>query len=144
MRHSPPKLTPNFSSTLHFFRRRALPVLLLVATLAGGLSLVILVASVVNSVLIRPLPYGGDPSRLVTVWTRTPTMPQLPVSYPNFLDIQTHAAAFEHLAVSQRRDMVIRGVGDAERVEGIVVSSGYFHILAERPGAGRLIDTSDD
>src|SRR5918999_2347997 len=90
-------------------------------TLALGIGANTAIFSVVNGVLLTPLPYK-DPERLVTLWESTRDMQQIVVSYPNYLDWKTRTRTFEDIAVYNRyEDFNLTGRGNAERITGALV-----------------------
>jgi putative ABC transport system permease protein len=114
-------------------------------TIALGVGANAAVFSVVNAVLIQPLPYA-DPDRLVAIFetARRPSVERRAVSYPNVRDWQREARSFEAMSVvlGERFTMTI---GDApERIPGEMVSGGYFDLLGVRPVQGRGLTARDD
>jgi predicted permease len=109
--------------------------LVAVATLAVGIGANSAIFSVVNAVLLRPLPYP-EADRLVSVastWKgrRTVYSPQ------NFLDTAAAARSFEGLAAWDPGGMTLGGAGRPKGVEGAQVSAGFFDLLRVRPVLGR-------
>src|SRR5688572_717767 len=114
-------------------------------TIALGVGANAAMFSVVNALLIEPLPYAS-PDRLVAVFetARRPSVERRAVSYPNFRDWQREARSFEAMSVilGQRFTMTI---GEApERFPGEMVSGGYFDLLGVRPARGRGLNAQDD
>ena len=112
--------------------------LLAVMTLALGIGANTTIFSVVNSVLIDPLPYR-DSDRLMMVWhlNRKLNDPHYPFSYPNFSYLRERSRSFDRMAaISPVWNLIMRGDGDPERIEGHFVSAQLFDILGVGAGAG--------
>jgi putative ABC transport system permease protein len=126
-------------------RRQPAFTLIAVLTLALGIGANTAIFSVVNGVLLRPLPYR-EPHRLVTIWeTLQGSDDKILVSYPNYLDWRERQRVFEDIALyNQYRSFNLTGRGDAERVRGALVTGNYFYLLGVRPAVGRLIEPADD
>jgi putative ABC transport system permease protein len=115
-----------------------------VLTLGLGIGANTAIFSVVDGVLLSPLA-GRDPDRLVMLWETTPGAPQIPVSYPNYLDWRQRTHSFEDIAVYNGFDQfTMTGAGDPERIQGGLASGNLFTVLGVEPGAGRLFDPRDD
>ena len=115
-----------------------------VITLALGIGANTAIFSVINSVLITPLPYR-EPRRLVMLWETRPGSDRPFVSYPNFEDWRQRQRGFEDIAVyNPFASFTMTGRGDAERVRGMLVSGNYLQILGVRPALGRLVTPADD
>ena len=87
--------------------------------LALGIGANTAIFSVVNAVLLRPLPYP-EPDRLVMVREKTSTFPNGSVSYPNFLDWRAGQRSFTDLALTRRESYNFSpiGAGTPERIGG--------------------------
>ncbi|MBO0798070.1 MAG: ABC transporter permease, partial [Blastocatellia bacterium] len=112
--------------------------LVAVLTLALGIGANTAIFSVVNGVLLKPLPYP-EPERMVRVFTSTRDFPRAPLSSSNFLDFREHNTVFESFACYMRQDMQLsqEGINGAERLFGMRVSSGFFQTLGLPPLLGR-------
>jgi predicted permease len=99
--------------------------------------------SVVNSVLLNPLPYP-HPEQLVTIHESKPNFNTGSVSYPNFLDWQKDNQTLSSMAVSRSYSFSFTGIGLAEQVPAQLVTSDFFPILGVKPVAGRAFLRSDD
>ena len=98
-------------------------------TLALGIGANSAIFSVVNSVLLKPLPYK-DPERLVTVFHDYPALKlEAPVTAPGFRDYRDRTRSFEHFAVMTGWAANLTGAGDPERVAASRVSQQYFPAL---------------
>src|SRR5438105_4200061 len=109
--------------------------LIAIATLALGIGANGAIFSVVNAVLLRPLPFR-EPDRLVRVaqiWEGRPTV----YSPQNFLDTQAAAQSFESLAAFDSSGMHLTGRGRPARLDGAEVSASFFDVLGVRPSLGR-------
>src|SRR3954451_19413298 len=102
--------------------------------------------SVVNAVLLRPLPYPHS-ERLINLRESTPTFPSGSVSYPNFLDWRAAQHTFTDLALFRRESYnlsSVKGGTAPERVGGCRVTSNFFTILGVPPELGRDFTEGDD
>lgn len=119
-----------------------------IATLGLGIGGVTAVFSVVQAVLLAPLPYA-EPGQLVRFYQQEPGNPDTRdvVAGPHFTFLREHATAFEEVATiaNYRETGVDLFVdGRAERLQVLRVSSGYFSVLRSQPQLGRDFDRNDD
>src|ERR1043165_9243694 len=105
--------------------------LVAVFVLALGIGANSALFSVVNAVLLRPLPYQS-PDRLMIMWEKSPTQ-DTSVSYPNYLDWRDQNQVFEQLAAFRRDSFNLVGAGEAERLSGRMISSSFFSTLGVKP-----------
>ena len=110
--------------------------LITVITLALGIGANTAIFSVVNGVLLRPLPYK-DPERLVALWENVPTHGRWRTSPANFFDWKKQSTSFEAMAAYGGSAATLTGQGDPEQLLGTVVSSGYFGVVGVEPKLGR-------
>jgi predicted permease len=109
-----------------------------VVTLALGIGANAAVFSVVNTVLLKPLPYA-EPERLVRVesmWTRGGPHPNR-LSYPDFFDFRAQNHVFEHLVTSRDTNLVLTGVGTPMHLDGEMATWDLFPALGIQPQLGR-------
>src|SRR4051812_47106656 len=110
--------------------------LIAVMTLALGIGANTTIFSVVNSVLLRPLPYR-DSERLVMVWQTflKEGWPQVPVTALDFADIKAQSRSFDEMAAAflDKEDYSLTGAGDAEQVPAMAISANMFDLLGARP-----------
>jgi len=109
-----------------------------VLTLALGIGANTAVFSVVNTVLLKPLPYT-DPDRLMTVEsldTRHGPAPD-PLSYPDFFDFRARNHVFDHLVTSRDTNMILTGAGEPVQLDTEMVTWDLFSALGLRPELGR-------
>ena len=118
-------------------------VLIAVLTLALGIGANTALFSVVNGVLLRPLPFPR-PNELVVVSEKTANFDSSSISYPNFQDWQRSNSSFASLVAYRSDDFSITGSGEAERVRVGMVSAGYFETLGVNPSRGRLFTADED
>src|SRR5215472_1243637 len=116
-----------------------------ILTLALGLGATTAIFSIVNAIVLRPLPYK-DSERLVNVWTNSPMFPDfnLGESKPDFDDIKSQAHAFETMAMYRPVDMTLSGGGDPEQVSAVQVTPGFLDLFSVRPELGRDIEPDDE
>ena len=102
-------------------------------TLALGIGANTAVFTVINAVLLRPLPFG-EPDRLMAVWEndRVNGKPRYFVAPANFKDWQEQSQAFEHVAAFSQGSANFAADGDAVRVPGAVVTTSFFDALGVR------------
>src|SRR6201996_2738577 len=114
-----------------------------ILTLALGIAADTTLFSVVNGVLLNPLAYPGS-GRLVSI-NSNEAVPQIPVSYPNFLDWQRQSRTLSPMAMYRHEDYNFTNHhGPAQRVNGFMVSAPFFTTLGVHPAFGRDFDGSDD
>ncbi|HEV3469202.1 MAG TPA: ABC transporter permease [Pyrinomonadaceae bacterium] len=99
--------------------------------------------SVVNAVLLRPLPYP-EPERLVRLSEDSERVPGMSVSYPNFLDWREQQTVFEQMAAMQLQSYNLSGGGEPERLSGRNVSPEFFSVLGVAPALGRAFMAEED
>jgi len=114
-----------------------------VLTLALGIGANTAIFSVVEGVVLAPLPYP-QPDRLVMVLQSRPTLKQLGISYPDFQDWQRGARSFEQMAALNWRSYDLTGPGTPEHLAGMEVSSGFFATLGVKPVLGHEFSPSED
>ena len=120
--------------------------LLAVLAFALGIGANTAIFSVVNAVLLRPLPYP-HPERLIRLGERTPTFPFGSVSYPNYLDWRAAQRSFTDLALYRRDSYNLsseKGATAPERVGGARVSANFLKVLGVAPQLGRDFTDADD
>lgn len=114
-----------------------------ILTLALGIGANTALFSVVNGVLLNPLPYP-HPEQLTSVYARSASTTQGYVTYLNFLDWQRDNKTFSSMAMYRNQDYNFTGNGPAERVSGMMVSADFFQTLAVKPILGRFFRADDD
>jgi predicted permease len=115
------------------------------ATLALGIGANTAIFSVVEAVLLRPLPFPAE-DRLVVVVQTLPSrgMRGLGASYLNYADWQSRARSFEHLAAIRMHDYTLTGHGEPDLVTAGTVTSNLFRVLEAKPLLGRTLTAIDD
>src|SRR5712692_4648535 len=115
-----------------------------VLTLALSIGANTAIFSVVNAVLLRPLPYR-DPDRLAMLWSvlRSPdlTLGEVETAYLNFEDGRRQTRAFEDLAILARESSILGGTEEPERIVVRRVSANFFSVLDVAPALGRTFST---
>ncbi len=114
-----------------------------VLTLALGIGANTALFSVVNGVLLNPLPYP-EPDRLVALYSRTTDSPRWSISYPNFLDWVHDNRSFSALAAYRADDFNLTGMGEPERVPAEMISASLFPVLEVKPVIGRTFLPEED
>ena len=114
-----------------------------VLTLALGIGANAALFSVVNGVLLNPLPFP-QPEQLVALNQRKPNVAAGSISYPNFLDWQKENQTFSAMAISRESSFALVGTGEAERVRGRRCSVNLFSVLGVKPALGRDFAPGED
>src|SRR3954451_22990840 len=116
-----------------------------VLALALGIGANTAIFSVVNTILLRPLPYK-NPSQLVVIWENATHLgfPKNTPSPANFLDWQKQNTLLEGMAAFAERSFNLTGIGEPERLEGRRVSANLFDLLGVRPILGRNFVPDED
>jgi putative ABC transport system permease protein len=123
------------------------PSVSIVATiaLALGIGANTAIFSVVNAVLLRPLPFK-DSDSLMAVYESDLTRGQLRGSYsfPNYFDLRDQNQSFEQLACYHSADFIFTGANEPARVQGSVVTANLFSVLGAQPMLGRTFLADED
>src|SRR5829696_5986020 len=114
-----------------------------VLTLALGVGANTAIFSVVNAVLLRPLPLK-EAERLVLVYETTPAVPRDYVSVPNLEDYRAGTRSFESFATYVPQSVNLTGGGEPERVIGAFVTSSFFKTVGAESALGRALLPEDD
>ena len=134
------RLIDSFVQDLKYAGRtlRGAPMFAVVAilTLALGIGANTAIFSVVNGVLLRPLPYP-DADRLVRVTERNERFPAMEVAWPNFLDWREQARSLEGVTAYASAPLTLLGPDRAIRGRGAWVSEGFFQVFGVGPMLGR-------
>src|SRR6516225_6633321 len=119
-----------------------------IVVLALGIGANTAIFSVVNAVLLRPLPFN-DPSRIMQVWHTPPAksfpgMTMFSVSPANYLDWQSQSSSFEHMAAYGFRSFTVGGAERPEAIQAAAVASDFFPLLRAQPLLGRTFAPDED
>src|SRR5438477_1310269 len=145
------QLLQDIRYALRTFKRSAGLTFVVVASLAIGIGANTAVFSVVNALLLKPLPYP-EPDRLTVLWLRSPGI-NIPQDWPSpgqFIDVKNENRSFAELSISQGRTGTLIGRGGAapfaepQRVEALLTSSSLFHLLGAKALYGRLLLPDED
>jgi predicted permease len=117
--------------------------LVVVLTLALGIGVNTALFSVVNGVLLHPLPYP-EPEQLVTLHESKPNFETGSISYPNFRDWQKENKTFSAIAISRNNSFALTGDGEAEQVSAELISSDFFPVFGVKPLIGRVFAPGED
>ena len=120
-----------------------------VATIALGIGATTAIFSIINGVILRPLPYT-NPDRIMWVWGKFSQGERAAVSPPDFLDYRTESKTFQHFAAMHIMHQWINstvnmiGDGDPVRLNGAYVTSGFFEAFGIGTHLGRTFQVSDE
>jgi predicted permease len=109
-----------------------------VLTFALGIGANTAIFSLVNGVLLRPLPYP-HPEQVVAIYDVQPNYGNAPMSYPEYTDWRDKSQVFQMVAASHGGSFVLSGLGDPEQVRILCVSSSYLPLFGIQPVIGRNI-----
>ena len=116
----------------------------IVLTLALSIGANSAIFSVIDGVLLRPLPYP-QAERIARVFYRSTSYPKFPVNPWDFLDFRARNRSFENFAMYTHADVQLSGTGsDPVKLSGFRISSGYFRVLGVQPARGREFDFSEE
>ena len=130
---------------LRTLKRSAGLTAVIVASLGIGIGANTAIFSVVNALLLKPLPYP-EPERLAVLWLRSPGI-NIPQDWPSpgqYIDVRTENRSFDEMSISRGRSGTLLGSTDAQRVEALETSSNLFALLGAKPLHGRLLRADED
>jgi putative ABC transport system permease protein len=130
---------------LRTLRKSAGVSLVVIFTLALGIGANAAIFTVVNAVVLRPLPYA-QADRLVAVWGNLPLahLQDIVVSAVEYVDFQTRNRVFDAMAAYASTAFDLTDHGEPERVNGAVVTATLFPLLGVTPASGRLLQDADN
>jgi predicted permease len=117
--------------------------LIVILTLALGIGANTAIFSVVQGVMLAPLPYHA-PDRLVLIWESNRNAPHVSMSLPDFRDWQRDAHSFEQIAAERWFEFNLSSPGLPEHVNGYEISSNFFTTLGVQPSLGRAFSYDED
>jgi putative ABC transport system permease protein len=136
-------LAQNFRFALRRLRKNPGFTVVAVLTLALGIGANSAMFSIVNAVLLRPLPYR-DPQRLMLLAERWPQFPRLSLSYLNYKDWRDQSHSFEAVGAVRNSVMTMTGGAEAERLPSQNVTANLFDLLGTKPELGRAFSDAED
>ncbi|MGC2829125.1 MAG: ABC transporter permease [Candidatus Acidiferrum sp.] len=113
-----------------------------ILTLALGIGANTAIFSVVNGVLLRPLPFR-DPSRLVLIAEKS-SFPVISTSYENYMDWRDQSHSFESMEATRGGAITLTGAGEPERLNVQMATAGLFPMLGINPHIGRTFLPEED
>jgi putative ABC transport system permease protein len=119
--------------------------LIAILTLALGIGANSAIFSVIDTVLLRPLPFK-DPERLVMIWNRSgpEELAKDVNSYPDFADFRDQNHSLTSMAAFTRAGAVLNAPGESQELEGLAVSAAIFDVLGVKPMLGRGFTRDED
>jgi putative ABC transport system permease protein len=117
--------------------------IIVIIALALGIGANTAIFSVVNAVLLRPLPYD-EADRLIFLNEKSPVLDEMSISYPNFTDWRNQNQSFEKMGVYNRASYNLTGAGEAERIVTGQVSADLFSVLRVNALHGRVFTNEED
>src|ERR1700676_1641920 len=117
--------------------------IVMVLTLALAIGANSAIFSVIEGVLLRPLPYA-HPERIVRIFFSSDTYPKFPLNPFDLRDLRTRNRTFDSVAGIVRADAQLSGAGEPVMLHAFRVTGGYFRVLGFTPTRGREFTTGDE
>src|SRR5882672_6409350 len=116
-----------------------------ILTLALGIGANSAIFSVIDTVLLRPLPFP-KPNQLVAVWSRVAhdKLEKETESIPDYVDLRDQSQTLSALAAFTRTGAVLNGMEEARQIYGVAITSDIFPVLGVSPARGRVYTREDD
>ncbi len=134
-------LSQDVRYALRLWRRRPGFAAVAIATLSLGIGANSAMFSIVNAVLLRPLPYAHA-DRIVSVWGRTPAFPRGLVTYAEYEELQ-QSGALDAAALWFPQSVNLTGTAEPQRLVGTFVSGSFFEVLGLSAERGRLFTEAE-
>ena len=131
------KLRQDIRYAIRTWTRRPGFAIVAILTLAIGIGANTAMFSVVNAVLLRPLPYAHA-DRLVTVWGTMKGNPQTLIKYKEYTELKRQSTSFDALALWFGQSINLTGVSEPQRLVGSFVTGSFFDVLSLHAARGRL------
>jgi predicted permease len=135
----------DFRYAVRMLRKNLFVSAVIVLSLAIGIGANSAIFSVVDALLLRPLPYP-EPERLANIWLHSPGI-GIFRDWPSpgqYVDIQNENHSFEEMAIAQLRGWTLTGRDQPEKIDGMQASSTLLHMLGAKPLLGRLLLPEED
>ena len=135
----------DFRYALRMLRKNLGLTVVIVLSLAIGIGANSAVFSVVDALMLRPLPYP-QPERLAAIWLHSPGI-GIFRDWPSpgqYIDIQNENHSFEEMSISRLTGFTLTGLDQPQRIDGMRTSSGLLHMLGARPLLGRVLLPEED
>src|SRR5215472_5547583 len=135
----------DFRYAMRMLRKNAMLTVVMAASLAIGIGANSAIFSVVDALLLRPLPYP-QPDRLANVWLHSPGL-GIFRDWPSpgeYIDLQKENHSFEQMALAQSRTVVLTGREQPERVDALRTQSTLLAMLGAKPVIGRVLLPEED
>lgn len=130
--------------TVRLLRKRPGMSLLVIAALVLGIGFCTAVFSVINAVLLRPLPLV-EPDRVMRIYAKVnQTGATMGISYPEYLDWKAQSSSFEAISIMRVMSFYSSGNEHPEHLKGVSVSASAFHVFGVAPILGRGFTENDD
>src|SRR5947209_16523446 len=136
-------LAQNFRFALRRLKNNPGFTVVAVLTLALGIGANSAMFSIVNAVLLRPLPYR-DPQRLMLLAELCPQFPRQSLSYLNYKDWRDQSHSFEGVGAVRNSFVTMTGGAEAERLPSQNVTANLFGLLGVKPEIGRAFSDAED
>jgi putative ABC transport system permease protein len=138
-----PSLTKDIRYAIRSLAKHRGFTMIAVLTIALGVGANTAIFSVVNGVLLNPLPFP-ESQQLISLNETSKEVPVMQVSYPNYLDWRAQQTTLENLAARLPAGGVLTGGGDPERITGRLVTASFFPTLGVKPQVGRFFNEEED
>ena len=122
---------------LRLWKRRPGFAIVAILTLALGVGANTAMFSIVNAVLLRPLPYANA-DRLVSVWGRTTQFPRGLLSYKEYGEVRKQTGTLDTLGMFLGQSVNLTGVNEPQRLVGVFATGTFFETLGLKAERGRL------
>jgi predicted permease len=135
----------DFRYALRMLRKNFGMTVVIVLSLAIGIGANSAVFSVVDALMLRPLPYP-QPERLAAIWLHSPGI-GIFRDWPSpgqYVDIQNENHSFSEMSISRLTSFTLTGLDRPERLDGMRTSSGLLHLLGARAMLGRVLLPEED
>jgi predicted permease len=135
----------DFRYAVRMLRKNAVLTVIMAVSLAIGIGANSAIFSVVDALLLRPLPYP-QPDRLANVWLHSPGL-GIFLDWPSpgeYIDIQKENHSFEQMALAQSRTVALTGREHPERIDALRAQSTLLRMLGAKPLMGRLLLPEED
>jgi putative ABC transport system permease protein len=136
-------LTQNVRYAIRSLQKARGFTIIAVLTLALGIGAIVTVFSVVDAVMLQPLPFH-EPDRLVRLWETTPQGADFSTSEPDYLEFQRQSRTLQGLAAFRQADLSLTGQGEPRRLRGMAATHTLFPVLGVAPELGRTFSAAED